>query len=287
MSNKTAPEAKKLSRQRRKPTIWTREKISKLIELYRKSDCLWNHYSELYKNKDCRAKAIEQICAALGITKNDYGKKVHNLRNQFNSELKKLERRVEESGGSSPSAEKTCRWEHFKTLMFLRSVIEPRPGYQQTPQSQCKVPLQISEIKTKVNLDIRYFLQKMITTLEYSFSEKEEKHSQSSVDSLESIILETATETLNEPLPTVVEPLAAPILCATAPPSRLAPATEIFAAQIPTNSRDQWDAFGELIATEFRNLNSEISRKRLKRRIMQVMLEIGEEDDREFTGQHS
>uniref|UniRef100_A0A0K8V939 Uncharacterized protein n=2 Tax=Bactrocera latifrons TaxID=174628 RepID=A0A0K8V939_BACLA len=44
-------------------------------------------------------------------------------------------------------------------------------------------------------------------------------------------------------------------------------------------SRDEWDAFGELIATEFRHLNSVSSKKKLKRKIMQAMLEIGEEDD--------
>lgn len=44
-------------------------------------------------------------------------------------------------------------------------------------------------------------------------------------------------------------------------------------------TRDQWDSFGELVATEFRNLNSDISRKKLKRKIMQAMLEVGEEDD--------
>lgn len=43
--------------------------------------------------------------------------------------------------------------------------------------------------------------------------------------------------------------------------------------------RDQWDAFGELVANEFRNLNSDVSRKHLKRKIMQAMLEVGEEDD--------
>lgn len=118
-------------RHRCKPTIWTREKIYKLIELYRASDCLWNHYSELYKNKDCRTKAVDQICTSLGITKDAYGKKVHNLRNQFNSELKKYERRLKETGGKAGA----CRWEHFETLMFLRPIIEPRPGYQ----PQCKV----------------------------------------------------------------------------------------------------------------------------------------------------
>jgi len=106
------------------------EEIVNTLSQLPPADCLWNHYSELYKNKDCRAKAIESICASLEITKHDYGKKVHNLRNQFNAELKKLERRLEESGGDRDS-EKACRWEHFKTLMFLRSVIEPRPGYQQ------------------------------------------------------------------------------------------------------------------------------------------------------------
>ncbi|XP_070069582.1 uncharacterized protein [Drosophila takahashii] len=242
-------------RQRRKQTIWTREKIAKLIELYRSSDCLWNHYSELYKNKDCRAKAIDSICSSLGITKNDYGKKVHNLRNQFNSELKKLERRLEESGGDS---EKTCRWEHFKTLMFLRSVIEPRPGYQQGPQ--CK-----------------------ITKLEISFPEQDgEKQSQSSMESLESMIVENDAEIsevprVSEPIPMPPEP-APP--CKSSVPSRLAEAPTVSTpVHIPPSGRDQWDAFGELIASEFRNLNSEISRKRLKRKIMQVMLEVGEEDD--------
>ncbi|KAH8233028.1 hypothetical protein KR026_003364 [Drosophila bipectinata] len=248
--------------QRRKPTIWTREKISKLIELYRASDCLWNHYSVMYKNKECRARAIEHICESLGITKIDYGKKVHNLRNQFNSELKKLERRLEESGGSSPTVEKACRWEHFNTLMFLRSVIEPRPGYQQTPQSQCK---------------------KMISKLDYSLSAKEEEPVPSSIDSLESIVLESASE----PIP----PESSHSTCLRPPSTSRLAIVEASAistpVQIPLTGRDQWDAFGELIANEFRNLNSEIFRKRLKRKIMQVMLEIGEEDDLEYTNRNS
>ncbi|EDV36275.1 uncharacterized protein Dana_GF12047, isoform A [Drosophila ananassae] len=247
---------------RRKPTIWTREKISKLIELYRESDCLWNHYSAKYKNKDCRAKAIEYICESLGITKIDYGKKVHNLRNQFNSELKKLERRLEESGSSSPTVEKTCRWEHFNTLMFLRSVIEPRPGYQQTPQSQCK---------------------KMINKLDYRITAKEEEPVPSSIENLESIVFKSASE----PIPaessqsTSFRPPSASRLAIM---DTTAVSTPV---QIPTTSRDQWDAFGELIANEFRNLNSDIFRKRLKRKIMQVMLEIGEEDDLEYTRKNS
>ncbi|XP_017070525.1 uncharacterized protein LOC108107490 [Drosophila eugracilis] len=250
---------------RRKQTIWSREKIAKLIELYRSSDCLWNHYSELYKNKDCRAKAIETICSSLGITKNDYGKKVHNLRNQFNSELKKLERRLEESGGDP---EKTCRWEHFKTLMFLRSVIEPRPGYQQG--AQCK---------------------KLMTKLDLNYGEQDaEKQAQTSIETLESMIIENDAETIDIPKvgelnPTILEP---PPSNKSSAPNRLTEGPMVSApVHIAPSSRDQWDAFGELIASEFRNLNSEVSRKRLKRKIMQVMLEIGEEDDLELPSTNS
>lgn len=43
--------------------------------------------------------------------------------------------------------------------------------------------------------------------------------------------------------------------------------------------RDQWDVFGELVANEFRNLSSDNSRRRLKRKFMEAMLEIEEEDN--------
>ncbi|EDW92442.1 uncharacterized protein LOC6531944 [Drosophila yakuba] len=261
MPNKSADlgDTQLTRRQRRKQTIWTREKIAKLIELYRSSDCLWNHYSELYKNKDCRAKAIDSICASLGITKHDYGKKVHNLRNQFNAELKKLERRLEESGGDRDS-EKACRWEHFKTLMFLRSVIEPRPGYQQGLPGK-----------------------KLVSKLDMCYPDQDvEKQSQSSIESLESKFIENDAEAseppeVSEPIPMPPEPAPPFKFCDTirAVEAPAAPAP----IHIPSSGRDQWDAFGELIASEFRNLNSEVSRKRLKRKIMQVMLEVGEEDD--------
>lgn len=137
----------------RKNTVWTREKITQLIELYKKHDCLWNHWNDSYKNKEKRNRAIEEICSILSISKFDFGKKIHNLRNQFNSEMKKLEQRLEAGGGvgyvseiSSSSRSENgdtnsddnkpilrCKWSHFESLMFLKDVIEPRPGgYQST-----------------------------------------------------------------------------------------------------------------------------------------------------------
>ncbi|SPP73193.1 uncharacterized protein LOC117581921 isoform X1 [Drosophila guanche] len=260
-------------RVRRRPTIWTREKISKLIQLYRKSDCLWNHYSELYKNKDCRSRTIEHICSSLGITKNEYGKKIHNLRNQFNSELKKLERRQEETG-----ADKTCRWEHFKSLMFLRPIIEPRPGYQPNGPTQCKklsAKLEGDQEEDpssvpKCQLEIA---EKRVTVADESMAPQ----------------IQSICEKIEPSVPEYVSAiLSASTTCTSSAATRQVDAAG--AVSVPAQvsiGRDQWDSFGELIANEFRNLNSDISRKRLKRRIMQVMLEVGEEDDREQAGPNS
>lgn len=128
--------------QNRKTSVWTREKINQLIELYKKHECLWNHWHEAYKSKDKRNRAIEDICTTLNVQKFEFGKKIHNLRNQFNTEMKKLEQRIEEAGVSiddSNAAELRCKWSHFESLVFLKHVIEPRPGGYQTAFQTPKV----------------------------------------------------------------------------------------------------------------------------------------------------
>lgn len=129
-------------RQSRKSTIWTKEKINQLIELYEKNECLWNHWHESYKSREKRKRAINEICTALRVSKFEFGKKVHNLRNQFNTEMKKLEHRVEEAGISLDEASNTelrSKWTHFESLKFLRNIIEPRPGIYQTNYQAPKV----------------------------------------------------------------------------------------------------------------------------------------------------
>ncbi|XP_064541238.1 uncharacterized protein LOC135430484 isoform X2 [Drosophila montana] len=248
-------------------TIWTREKIYKLIELYRASDCLWNHYSELYKNKGCRNKAINRICTALEISKIDYGKKVHNLRNQFNSELKKIEARLEKSGGKKVVSPKERRWEHFETLMFLKPFIEPRPGYHQP------------KIKKMVK---RHRIS--------SFNENTEPQISSIENQLEDIIqlqilsCKDTTDANAKEQGTCEVQRSSSLKTYSSSPSFIQSGGQSCVALTESRHssiRDQWDAFGELIANELRNLNSSISRKKLKRKIMQVMLEVGEEDDNE------
>lgn len=49
--------------------------------------------------------------------------------------------------------------------------------------------------------------------------------------------------------------------------------------EYPCKKIDEHQLFGEFVAQELRGLKSEESRKKLKRKILQVVIDIGEEDD--------
>ncbi|XP_011193402.1 uncharacterized protein LOC105219139 [Zeugodacus cucurbitae] len=328
---------------RRKSTAWTRDKIASLIDLYRQHDCLWNHYIEAYKNKEKRTKAIADICRILHISKLEFGKKIHNLRNQFNSEMKKLGRRVEETGDDTESAAEGCRWKHFQSLRFLQDVIEPRPGgYQtkvrklsshskydniseeETEKLNCKtskvrksnvVIEQITEYQfddtnlvdnspaiaehLPVNESINFHEQRnenIISTLVAGNESNNFLTSPQLNQSLKNvnhadinIILDQKSDLQLKPQnqeELVEETLTGQksCCCLNSSVEQLHKQLDIRSKQnnekcMAMRPRDEWDAFGELIATEFRQLNSDSSRKKLKRKIMQAMLEIGEEDD--------
>ncbi|XP_013106915.2 uncharacterized protein LOC106086690 [Stomoxys calcitrans] len=363
--------------------VWSREKINQLIELYKKNECLWNHWHESYKNKEKRNRAIKEICIALRITKFDFGKKIHNLRNQFNTEMKKWEQRMEEAGGVPDNVDGNtairCKWIHFESLMFLRNVIEPRPGgyqstalhqppkkmrlkfdynsaeddvnitmlsapnassnedissnYQYEEQTEETSPAEVcqnfeNELNAVVNdqampredsLDQKYIpppvqqmqQQQLQMPTNKSYSQKKatlsaannsihispgyaeivnlsshdnaaaieiNAHDMAVVTSHNQALMPSST-TSTSSVPTstaaasVIEtPVIASVVCGSSNVS-----TSL--SQSPLAPRDQWDSFGELVATELRNLNSDLSRKKLKRKIMQAMLEVGEQDD--------
>ncbi|KAM7343124.1 uncharacterized protein ACRADG_010266 [Cochliomyia hominivorax] len=348
----------------RKSSVWSREKINQLIELYKKHECLWNHWHEAYKSKDKRNRAIEDICAKLQVPKFEFGKKIHNLRNQFNTEMKKLEQRIEEAGVSLDDAnamDLRCKWSHFESLMFLRHVIEPRPGGYQTafqPPKKMRLKFDFNTSEDDINVttvtipssgssgsnntsnaeELQYqyddnVSEEVITDDFQNFENeiveleqsncREEVHdqkyqppSQSSqnqdLSSISARNLRSSNNKKNSPNllqnssansssqtevininedSSIIElnsnnlsvvPSHTHIISSvsTSSPTGTTPISSSSSSNRPASVlRDQWDAFGELVANEFRNLNSDVSRKRLKRKIMQAMLEVGEEDD--------
>lgn len=295
---------------------WTREKTATLIALYQSHECLWNNFIESYKNKDKRVKAIDEICSRLSLNKVDFGKKIHNLRNQFNAEMKKLEKRNENS-----TEVRRSRWEHYDALMFLKDVIAPRPGFSLSYKSPRKYEVKYSELDEDEEQQHQTNGSEIqeTTDTEVQYEETTETHHNTiefetiPVASREEILESKYHRPNEEELETheyiqhspqqhhlIRQPLrhshshhSAEIVhignnemtpmpvgstkvvhMETLPPKKRARTEDC-----DEQKRDQWDVFGEFVAAEFKNLNSELSRKKLKRKIMQVMLEVGEEDD--------
>ncbi|XP_055838198.1 uncharacterized protein LOC129906441 isoform X2 [Episyrphus balteatus] len=293
---------------------WTREKTATLISLYQSHECLWNNFIESYKNKDKRIKAINQICNQLNLSKVDFGKKIHNLRNQFNAEMKKLEKRNENS-----TEIRRSRWEHYEALMFLKDVIAPRPGFSMAFKGPRKYEIKYSvldedeeqhqsnsEIQETTDAEVQYeettetdqnaieFDSIPVVSREEVLESKYHRPSQEELETQEYIHhppvhhheiihhqpqrqqshevmhIENSQIAPTPPTPTTTKV----VHMETLPPKKRARTEECDELK-----RDQWDVFGEFVAAEFKNLNSELSRKKLKRKIMQVMLEVGEEDD--------
>uniref|UniRef100_A0A1A9VGM6 MADF domain-containing protein n=1 Tax=Glossina austeni TaxID=7395 RepID=A0A1A9VGM6_GLOAU len=325
-----------------KSCTWTKEKIAQLIEMYKKRECLWNHNLETYKVKEVRNRAIEEICTKLRITKYDFGKKIHNLRNQFNSEMKKLSLRMEEAGTNTDvnNSSMRCKWNHFESLMFLKDVIEPRPGSLQTSLLLPKVKRETMRLRQTYNRspqeefvtgnndnddsnpstipeELNQFFsddakvdeeENPLVEADENFqrpdddinklenSDRIENHDQkyqtpttttNSSKMKKPVITNTVIEIVNGNCKTIAAPhkQLSPSVSDSYPTagSFVTLSSQQSAAILDrpntTQAHDQWDAFGNVIATELRNLYSDTSRKKLKRKIMQAMLDVGEEDD--------
>nr|CAH7753080.1 unnamed protein product [Callosobruchus chinensis] len=67
--------------------------------MYHNKPELWDVKSKIYQNRTKKQEALDQIAAKFQTTIEEMTRKIHNLRNQFNSELKKT--RKKKSGQST------------------------------------------------------------------------------------------------------------------------------------------------------------------------------------------
>ncbi|KAM3600018.1 uncharacterized protein V6R79_015832 [Siganus canaliculatus] len=100
---------------------WSEAKVQQLISFYSEHNCLWNHKSELYKNKLLRQSLLETLSSLLSdnetvpFSVEDIKTKFKNLRTVFQREHK------------SVNLNKTCgsedfylpKWKHYSDLLFL------------------------------------------------------------------------------------------------------------------------------------------------------------------------
>jgi len=83
------------------PARWNDELTYKYVELYKEHECLWNTNSTLYKRKDARQSALEEIVRKMGLenfTTEDAKQRV-SLRVTYQQESHKIDKSLSSAAG--------------------------------------------------------------------------------------------------------------------------------------------------------------------------------------------
>ncbi|CAK1587779.1 unnamed protein product [Parnassius mnemosyne] len=100
--------------------VWDDETTFKLIEIFETKSILWDSSSKHYKNNINKSEAWEDISAALGISMQDAKSKIHRLRSQFARERKKILSYITTGVGTAHA--KKPKWKFYDALKFLSDV---------------------------------------------------------------------------------------------------------------------------------------------------------------------
>ncbi|XP_055634451.1 uncharacterized protein LOC129774656 [Toxorhynchites rutilus septentrionalis] len=96
---------------------WMRAEIEKLIRMYKATPELWDCTSKYYKDRTRRTNALREMAHELRTNVDEVQRKIHNLRNQFNTEFKKTG-----TAKSGPNSDEryVSRWPYYNSLRFLQ-----------------------------------------------------------------------------------------------------------------------------------------------------------------------
>jgi len=98
---------------------WSKEAVEILIDAYREEPCLYATNNPNYHNKRLRFEALKRICDIVctvrpNSTEKDISVKIHNLRNQFNTENSKVRKSLKSGIGTKDVSIKII----LKTMKF-------------------------------------------------------------------------------------------------------------------------------------------------------------------------
>lgn len=102
---------------------WTRAEVLELISCYEQQQCLWNVHCKEYKNKLAKSDAFKELSVKFLTTVEEITRKIHNLRNQFNTELKKINSK---KSGQGSDDNYISKWPYFKNLLFIKTTLQTR-----------------------------------------------------------------------------------------------------------------------------------------------------------------
>lgn len=226
--------------------VWDKQKTYQLIELLESSPALWNCTLQEYRDRHVKAKYMEIIAQKLEITSAEVGRKLHNLRCQMNSELRKIKNK--KSGAGADEIVKSS-WEFFDSLKFMTGISECVKTVGTVPNALVSDNEETSEV-------VMYQAQ--------GESSHDTSTASITADNSSKISKKRKVNKGNKPKSINEDD------------------EELFkeAMSVLRAPSDEFDVFGNYVAVEIRQIRSEERRRRLKRIIQKAIIDMGEEEDR-------
>lgn len=108
--------------------LWSMVETNQLISMYASRPELWNAKSKHYKNRIKKRQAFDEIAQTFSVTVDEIYRKMHNLRTQFNNELRKTKRSTDQPVGEPY----VSKWPYFDSLKFLLGCTERKSAANNT-----------------------------------------------------------------------------------------------------------------------------------------------------------
>ena len=141
---------------------WIREEIEQLITEYEARPLLWDVLSVDYRNRIKKAETWTSLAEKMGKEVAEVQRKMHNLRNQFNQELKKKSREQKSGQGTDQTNSNTytTKWPYFQALMFIKNGLLTRKSagnlVSTTNFNYCKVTSRFHPVKYSLSFHFRF-----------------------------------------------------------------------------------------------------------------------------------
>ncbi|XP_042209903.1 uncharacterized protein LOC121857781 [Homarus americanus] len=101
---------------------WSNEMTVKVIEEYERNPTLWDMSSPDHKDREKKSSAWKKLAECMGAEVSEVQRKIHNLRNQWTAEHRKLNAQRSDSGMAGPKT----KWPYYDVLSFIRLSLEAR-----------------------------------------------------------------------------------------------------------------------------------------------------------------
>ena len=95
---------------------WTEDEVKDLISKWESYPELWDVKNKLYKNRITKQKALRHFATEFNTVESEVTRKLHNLRTQFNQELRKT---LSKKSGAGADTTYESAWRNFAPLKFL------------------------------------------------------------------------------------------------------------------------------------------------------------------------